>query len=186
MSDVKLAVLFPGIGYTCDKPLLYYAARLAREKGYQVRPLPYGPFPAKVRGDAELMRRCFDIAWIQAEAMLKDVVWEDCEDILFIGKSIGTTVAARYAREHGLSARCALLTPLEETFLFTRGDAVAFHGTGDPWADTAALRTACAAQGIPLHLTPDANHSLETGALEADLRTLEETIRILSAFIDGA
>ena len=134
---MKLAVLFPGIGYTCDKPLLYYAARLAREKGYQVRPLPYGPFPAKVRGDAELMRRCFDIAWTQAEAMLKDVVWEDCEDILFIGKSIGTTVAARYAREHGLSARCALLTPLEETFLFTRGDAVAFHGTGDPWADTA-------------------------------------------------
>ena len=24
----KIAVLFPGIGYTCDKPLLYYSAKL--------------------------------------------------------------------------------------------------------------------------------------------------------------
>lgn len=32
----KIAVLFPGIGYTCDKPLLYYSAKLAAEKGYEV------------------------------------------------------------------------------------------------------------------------------------------------------
>ena len=32
----KLAVVFPGIGYGPDKPLLYYAARLARNQGYQI------------------------------------------------------------------------------------------------------------------------------------------------------
>ena len=26
----KIAVLFPGIGYTCDKPLLYYSASSRR------------------------------------------------------------------------------------------------------------------------------------------------------------
>jgi phosphoglycolate phosphatase len=31
MSD-KIAVIFPGIGYTCDKPLLYYAGKFAQEK----------------------------------------------------------------------------------------------------------------------------------------------------------
>ena len=29
----KIAVFFPGIGYTCDKPLLYYSAKLAAAKG---------------------------------------------------------------------------------------------------------------------------------------------------------
>ena len=27
---MKLVVCFPGIGYHCDKPLLYYSRRLAR------------------------------------------------------------------------------------------------------------------------------------------------------------
>ena len=35
-SAPKLAVIFPGIGYTADKPLLYYASRLARHYGYQI------------------------------------------------------------------------------------------------------------------------------------------------------
>ena len=45
MSDNRLAVLFPGIGYHCDKPLLYYSARLARTAGYRVLPVPYAGFP---------------------------------------------------------------------------------------------------------------------------------------------
>ena len=32
MKETKsIAVLFPGIGYTCDKPLLYYSEKLMRE-----------------------------------------------------------------------------------------------------------------------------------------------------------
>ena len=30
----KLAVLFPGIGYTTDRPLLYYAGKLAEQNGF--------------------------------------------------------------------------------------------------------------------------------------------------------
>ena len=32
---MKLAVFFPGIGYHCDKPLLYYSQKLAKECGYE-------------------------------------------------------------------------------------------------------------------------------------------------------
>ena len=31
----KLAVFFPGIGYTADKPLLYYSRKLAAELDYE-------------------------------------------------------------------------------------------------------------------------------------------------------
>ena len=41
----KLAVIFPGIGYTADKPLLYYTSRLARKHGYQIQTVSYGTLP---------------------------------------------------------------------------------------------------------------------------------------------
>ena len=31
----KLAVIFPGVGYHADKPLLYYGRKLAKQHGYQ-------------------------------------------------------------------------------------------------------------------------------------------------------
>ena len=49
--------------------------------------------------------------------------------------SIGTTVAVRYADACGISCQHVLFTPLEETFSVPVRDAIAFHGTADPWAD---------------------------------------------------
>ena len=57
-----LACLFPGIGYTCDKPLLYYSWKLLKGLSWEVVPVPYSGFPEKVRGDAEKMNRCAQIA----------------------------------------------------------------------------------------------------------------------------
>ena len=34
-QNMKSAVFFPGIGYHCDKPLLYYSRKLAQECGYE-------------------------------------------------------------------------------------------------------------------------------------------------------
>ena len=183
MDDRRLAVLFPGIGYHCDKPLLYYSAKLAKAAGYAVLPVPYAGFPEKVRGDGEKMRTCREIAWSQAEDMLSPVRWADCRELLFIGKSIGTIVASKYAQERGLAVRSVLLTPLAETFPFVRGNAIAFHGTADPWAETGAILAACRERGIPLALTEGANHSLETGDVLRDLRTLETTMASIGVFL---
>ena len=183
MDDKRLAVLFPGIGYHCDKPLLYYSAKLAGAAGYEVLPVPYTGFPERVRGDAEKMRACLDIARSQTEALLASVKWSDFRDILFIGKSIGTIVAAGYALDKGLKVRSVLLTPLAETFPFVRGSAIAFHGTADPWAGTDAIIAACRERGVPLFLTEGANHSLETGDVLRDVRTVEATLARIDAFI---
>ena len=180
---MKLAVLFPGIGYTCTKPLLYYAGRTAAALGYKVIPVAYGELPKDAKGDPQKMNICFVSAYEHAEALLSSVAWSECEDILFVGKSIGTVVAARYAREHGVPARLVLFTPLADTFRFTGGSAIAFHGTADPWAATADIRRACKEQGIPLYLTERANHSLETGDVTADLAALAEAIERVRQFI---
>lgn len=180
---MKAVILFPGIGYTCDKPLLYYSGKLAREAGCEVIPVTYGRFPGGIKGDAEKMRLAFEQACSQAEALLAEVDWRRYVEVVFIGKSIGTAVGARYAQEKGVAARSILLTPLAETFCFDLREAIAFHGTSDPWADTAEITALCAARQIPLVLTKGANHSLETGDVEADLQTLVRTMRTVGRFL---
>ena len=192
----KLAILFPGIGYTCEKPLLYYSGKCAREAGYELMPVPYGNFPSGVLGDREKMRYCFDHALRQTRDFLKDVEWASYDRIVFIAKSVGTVVACAFAREMGLQVRSILLTPLAETFSFLPDaregflglDAVpekiiAFHGTKDPWADTEVVKQFCQEKGIPLFLTKDGNHSLETGDVLGDLKTLEDTMKQVRDFI---
>ena len=38
----RIAVFFPGIGYTMDRPLLHFSRRLAAELGYEIKPITYG------------------------------------------------------------------------------------------------------------------------------------------------
>ncbi|MCQ2506160.1 MAG: hypothetical protein MJ113_03185 [Lachnospiraceae bacterium] len=38
----KLAVLFPGIGYSVDRPLLYYSKKVLKAKGYEIIEVNYG------------------------------------------------------------------------------------------------------------------------------------------------
>ena len=45
----KLAVIFPGVGYHTDKPLLYYSKKLAFQNGYEIVEVPYGKFPKGVK-----------------------------------------------------------------------------------------------------------------------------------------
>ena len=101
----KTAVIFPGIGYRCDKPLLYYASKLAAYHGYDITRITYPEYPINLK-----------------EAT--DEQLAEFHDILFISKSIGTAVATAYASRHlektGSSSSCPvrhiLFTPLELTF----------------------------------------------------------------------
>ena len=42
MSDKRLAIIFPGMGYHKDKPLLYYSRKLLEQMGYDVIEVEYG------------------------------------------------------------------------------------------------------------------------------------------------
>ena len=188
----KIAVLFPGIGYTCDKPLLYYGAKLAAEKGYEVVRVPYGNFPPGGKGDAEKMYLCFVSAREQSEDILSGVDWAAYDEVVFFSKSVGTVVALSYAAEHGIDARQVLFTPLVETFRFPvraetgdgdRSGAIAFHGTADPWAATDDIIRICGQKGVPLYLTENANHSLECGKAMKDLKTVKKVMRVVKEFL---
>ena len=182
----KIACLFPGIGYTCDKPLLYYSWKLLKGLGWEIHPVPYSGFPDHVKDNPEKMQQCAHMALEQAEILLQDIDWSEYEDILFIGKSVGTVVCAAYARRHGLRCRQILFTPVEAAFQFAGRNAIVFHGTADPWADTGAIRECCRRLSLPLYETEGANHSLETGDVDLDICEMQKVMRIVKTFVQNA
>ena len=141
----KLAVYFPGIGYTVDKPLMHYSRRLAADAGFEVLLLPYTGFPQKVKGDPAKMEESYGVALSQSREMLSSTDLSEYGTILFVGKSIGTIVAAEIASHSPVSERIhfVLYTPLEETFRFPLGDAIAFTGDADPWVKEGSIPRLC-------------------------------------------
>ena len=179
----KLAVIFPGIGYTADKPLLYYTGRLARKHGYQIQTVSYCSLPENVKGDPEKMKQAFDLALEQAEQALSQIDWNSYGSILFISKSIGTAISSAYASRHDLAVKNILFTPLAETFSFPLAGSIAFHGTADPWAETETIQKLAEQKEVPLFLTKNGNHSLETGDVLRDIVILKTTMERVERFI---
>lgn len=154
---MKLAVFFPGIGYHCDKPLLYYSGKIAGQYQYESVKVSYTDL-SRTPGQA------FEEALAQVEECLGGVDWGQYEDILFVSKSIGTAVACAYAGRHGIRCRNIYYTPLERTFDFRPQPGIVFHGTDDPWAKTEMVREKCRENNLPLYIIDGGNHSLEVKA----------------------
>ena len=159
----KSVIYFPGIGYHCDKPLLYYSKSIAEKSGYENSAnISYTYNAGNICGNDQKMRAAYEALFIQAEAALADIVWTDYDDVLFISKSIGTIIAASYAEKHGLkNAKHILYTPLAQTFLSAPGNAIAFIGTADPWSSIDEIRQLAETNHIPLFVYENCNHSLE-------------------------
>lgn len=99
---MKIAILFPGIGYHCDKPLLYHSGKLCTQYQYETVKLTYTNLSRSIP-------EAFAQAYAQTEASLEKVNWNEYEEILFISKSIGTAVAAAYAKITILSAEISII-----------------------------------------------------------------------------
>lgn len=173
-SVKKLAVIFPGLGYHTDKPLLYYSKKIAARDGYEIREVPYGNFQKGVKGSKEKMEEVFLSALRQSEEILKDVDFSLYDDVLFLSKSVGTAVASAYGGRHGLVTRNVYYTPVEASFQFMTQPGIAFTGTGDSWVDWHVVRDGCEKGGFPLYVIDGADHSLETGDIDKDLENLRE------------
>lgn len=214
---MKLAVIFPGIGYHMDKPLLYYGKKLAMQLGYEIKEVPYGGFPKDVKGSEEKMKEAFLSALSQSERLLGEVDFTAYEELLFISKSVGTAVAAAYAGKHGLAPLHIYFTPVEQSFVCMaesvessiaqpdgegqadsaeqldgggRKDSkvqsgIVFHGTKDPWVETDIVTERCQLLKLPLYITENANHSLETGDALTDIRNLYEVMEICRRYLES-
>lgn len=175
----KIAVYFPGIGYHCDKPLLYYSRKIACELGYKnYRNISYTYSAGNIRGNEEKMKEAYEVLFLQAENELADIDWSDYDEVLFVSKSIGTIIAASYAKKYEINgARHILYTPLAQTYLFAPDHAIAFIGTADPWSDTDEIIRLSNTKHIPLTVYEECNHSLECNDTLQNIKTLQDVMR---------
>ena len=183
MSDKKIAVFFPGIGYTNDKPLLYYSRKLAAEHGYEVVCTEYHDLPEKIKGNKEKMIQAGKMAFEQCRELLKEIDFAAYDEVLFMGKSIGTVIAAQYADAYVPTARLVLYTPLEATFFPDIKDAIAFIGEADPWSELDEVKRLAAEKHVTLYTYPACNHSLECSSRKKNIEILGKVMDLTETYM---
>ncbi|MGN9017851.1 alpha/beta family hydrolase [Lachnospiraceae bacterium HCP1S3_C3] len=180
----KIAIFFPGIGYHCDKPLLYYSRKIVVENGYtECMNLDYKYDGKGIRGDEHKMQEAFESLYAQAEKMLVKVKLDEYDDVLFVSKSVGTIISSAYAEKHNIKCRQILYTPLKQTYQFKHEDAIAFIGTSDPWSNTEEVVRLSREQNVTIHVYNEANHSLETSDILESIKILENVMKKTKEYI---
>ena len=114
----KLAIIFPGVGYTCTKPLLYYTASMAAERGYEIIRLDYGQDIHTFHGRTPTeLEPIIKLAIKRTLPHLENLPFSEYDDIIFISKSIGTTIACQLETALQLKGKVHqfLMTPIPST-----------------------------------------------------------------------
>ena len=111
----KTAVIFPGIGYHCDRPLLYFSTKLAMAAGYEIIKIEY-PFCAVdlLKADRSQLRAFSESCVSAALEQIREKGDPAEGEMLFISKSIGTAIAAACGAALPGKIRHIYFTPLEK------------------------------------------------------------------------
>ncbi len=168
----KTAVVFPGVGYTKDRPLLYYSGKLAVKYGYELRSVDFSgiDWSKEKLKDRDFLARTLDVCLDITCRSLADIGDLSDNGTVFISKSIGTVVSTAYARKMGLGVRQLCFSPLEMIEDHVEcGGAVLFCGDADPYAEYAALARIARDKKLEMHRIAGGNHSLETGDIFTDI-----------------
>lgn len=178
----KLAVLLPGMGYTVQKPLLYYAKNMAMTHGYHVIEIKYDRVDTHIpTGIAQ--------AYKMMLPYMKEFNWNAYEQIIFIEKSIGTVLGHRYAGELSIPASHFSITPLPQTFDYLCHDFPCFllHGNHDKYMNTHDFLQACDKlhknEGQDYWILDNANHSMEIGDTIKDLENMKVMMMLLQKML---
>lgn len=183
----RIVIIFPGLGYTADKPLLYYGLSVACSCGYQEhRKLSFVPSKrGNIRGDEAAMKAAFDELYQQAKVQLEDIDWSQYDDIVFISKSIGTIIASAYANDNQLlDVKHVLYTPLKYTFQYRHKKAIAFIGSQDAWGDYQEVVRLSENENVPIKVYDNCNHSLEIkDDIAGNILRLNDIMSITTEFL---
>ena len=176
-----LMVLFPGMGYTCDKPLLHYAQKKAMDLSMDVLCIQYGI----QEFHKDRVNEALDPAKQIAEACLKEVQkLADYSQFYFISKSLGTVAAGYVGKLLKQPVHQFYLTPLAQTIPYMKNsDDYTAIGTKDPMITEEDIE--CIRLGV-LHtcIYEDANHSLEIdGDTVGSVKILLDVVKSYDEFL---
>lgn len=150
-------------------PLLYFGAKHYVDKGYEK---VYIRHPASGNGLGEVYEN--------AKAILRSYDFSEYEDIVFVGKSMGTVVACKLKAELQIDASLVLFTPLKDTLPYIKSDnriVLAAAGDNDRFLEWEVLRDHCERENVPYYIELGAGHAMEVkDDLAKNLQVLSNVI----------
>ena len=164
-----LAVIFPGKNYSAERPLLDYAAKVAKEYNCDILLLEYGYQSARV----DLQREQMGIIVEECQTAITSI--PVYEKYMFISKSMGTVIAGRVASELDIQKKTShlYLTPIPEAIPFIQQSAGSvIYGSIDPLFTDQHSQEIDALGNIRIYRIDDANHALEVGTVNESLAIL--------------
>lgn len=187
----NLAVVFPGLRYNCDKPLLYYTTQILIQHRYDVLQLraDYKSREFKNLSKAEQTIQLIE----DGKSLLNSGLQaRSYSNILIAGKSLGTIIMAFILNENHelLSARTIWLTPLmhfptvSQAIVETTGPAFVVGSNTDTTFGIEPVSRLQSMTNVVVHTVQDANHSLEIpGDPLRSLQTLIQVAENLNKFL---
>ena len=188
-----LALLFPGLHYSADMPVLYYPGRILLEREADLLQVEttYNRQPGfSALSDAD------QVAWLHADAaaaLESPLAQRPYQRITLVGKSIGTLAMGElvHSDERLVKAGCIWLTPLLTNPRLVEqieqgGQCGLFvTGTLDPYYQPQRLNQVVKVTCSSSLVIAGADHSLEVpGNIWATLTALNELMRSVNEFID--
>lgn len=176
MCNKKIVVIFPGINYSADCPLLYYAGFKFETGGYEKIAINYGDLIDK---DSSLAQCIEDVKKVVFER-LQRIDLSQYDDIVFVSKSMGTAIAGWLEEKLCIKVRHIYLTPVKETLPFISKEKniiTVIAGTRDKLLDTDILKKHCIREEINLKLIEGAGHRLEVrGDINKNIEILRDIV----------
>ncbi len=171
----KLVIMFPGVGYTMDCPLLYYASFLYEAKGYEQIHMKYNHIlfePDLTKEEKTLKAR--EYIWEKA----KDIDFSAYEEVVFLSKSFGTAEAGILAEKLGINPIQIYLTPLPRALQYIKKtDTVVIGAVDEVYPE---CKTYFDEHGIEPMDIEGADHSLEVkGKPFESLEILKNVMRYI-------
>ena len=80
----KLAILFPGVNYSVDCPLLYYAGNICENAGFEIYEVKYeGYGKAQTAAKASSLEECIKLEYEALKGKLPQDMLQEYEELLF-------------------------------------------------------------------------------------------------------
>jgi predicted alpha/beta-hydrolase family hydrolase len=188
-----LAILLPGIGYTLDMPLFYYAQHLLLERNCDVLRVEYAYNQRPEFRDLPAGKRA---QWLVADVTAANqagLAQSDYERVVLIGKSLGTLAMGHLLtmeERPAMDIRAVWLTPLigmgrlREQIGRFGGPSFFVIGTADPHYDPAVLEDLRAATNGEAVVVDGADHGMDVpGDPVASVRAVERVVAALARFL---
>ena len=186
----RLALIFPGLRYTCDMPLLYFSAKLLLERGCDVIQLWIDSDTPDFQGisQAELTQQSLEYSQALLTAGKNGGAYKD---LLLVGKSLGTlTMTLLLTNDQAFLNETTIwftpllnLPPVSQVMLSLSSPTFVAGGDADPTFEQEAVSQIKAMPNTTLTVLKDANHSLEIpGDSIRSLQNLSQVMIDLAAF----